>query len=65
MYTIVYLLLFINSAAPFYTYLVSSKSFRQEFKQLISNSYRKLRGHQVNPTVDRMDQTLTQRETRF
>jgi hypothetical protein len=35
-------LLFVNSAAPFYTYLISSKSFRRDFKQLIINSYRKL-----------------------
>jgi hypothetical protein len=40
---IAYLLLFINSAAPFYTYLISSKSFRRDFKQLIINSYQKLR----------------------
>jgi hypothetical protein len=35
-------LLSINSAAPFYTYLISSKSFRQDFKQLFIHIYRKL-----------------------
>jgi hypothetical protein len=65
MYNIAYLLIFINSAAPFYTYLVSSKSFRQDFKQLIINNYRKIRRHRVNPTVHRMDQTATQRERRL
>jgi len=42
---IAHLLLFINSAAPFYTYLISSKSFRRDFKQLIINDYQKLRRH--------------------
>jgi hypothetical protein len=37
------LLLYINSAAPFYTYIIASKSFRRDFKQLIINGYRKLR----------------------
>ncbi len=36
-------LLFVNRAAPFYTYLISSKSFRRDFKQIIKNSYWKLR----------------------
>jgi hypothetical protein len=36
-------LLFINSVAPFYTYLISSRSFRRDFKQLITNIYAKLR----------------------
>jgi hypothetical protein len=35
-------LLSINSAAPFYTYLISSKSFRQDFKQLFIHTYRRL-----------------------
>jgi len=40
---VAYFLLVINSAAPFYTYLISSKSFRRDFKQLIINVYQKLR----------------------
>jgi hypothetical protein len=57
-------LLFINSAAPFYTYLISSKSFRRDFKQIIKNTYWKLRGQ--TPVVEinsRTDRALTQRDT--
>jgi hypothetical protein len=58
-------LLAVNSAAPFYTYLISSKSFRRDFKQLIINSYWKLTGQTpVVQIVDRTDQGLTQRSTR-
>jgi hypothetical protein len=57
-------LLSISSAAPFYTYLISSKSFRRDFKQLITNSYWKLRGQapvvQVNSRTGR---ALIQRDT--
>jgi hypothetical protein len=58
-------LLFINCAAPFYTYLISSKSFRRDFKQLIINGYWKLTGKTPEP-VSRTDRTLTltQQETR-
>jgi hypothetical protein len=58
------LLLFINSAAPFYTYLIASKSFRRDFKQLIINGYRKLRRQPPIQIVATIDGTLTQRETR-
>jgi hypothetical protein len=55
----------VNSAAPFYTYLISSKSFRRDFKQLIINSYRKLTGQTpVVQIVPRTDQALIQRSTR-
>jgi len=57
-------LLFINSAAPFYTYLISSKSFRRDFKQLIIKSYLKLTRQTPVETVPRIDPTLTRRETR-
>ncbi len=57
-------LLFINSAAPFYTYLISSKSFRREFKQLIINSYWKLRRQPPVETFSIKDRPLKQRETR-
>jgi hypothetical protein len=58
-----YFLLFINSAAPFYTYLISSKSFRRDFKQLIKNAHRKLRGKPPVQIGSKTDRTVTQRET--
>jgi hypothetical protein len=57
------LLLFINSAAPFYTYFISSKSFRRDFQQLIINSYQKLRRQTSVQVVPRKDQTVRQRDT--
>jgi hypothetical protein len=57
-------LLFINTAAPFYTYLISSKSFRRDFKQLIIKSYLKLTRQTPAENVSRTDRTVTQRETR-
>jgi hypothetical protein len=57
-------LLFINCAVPFYTYLISSKPFRREFKQLIIKSYWKLRRQTPVETVSRTNRTATQRETR-
>jgi hypothetical protein len=56
--------LFVSSAAPFYTYLISSKSFRREFKQLIMKSYWKLRRQTPVETVSRIDRTVTQPKTR-
>jgi hypothetical protein len=62
---IAYFLLTVNSAVPFYIYLISSKSFRRDTKQLIINIYRKLiRQVPVEIATIRPDQTLTQRETR-
>jgi hypothetical protein len=62
---IAYFLLTVNSAVPFYTYLISSKTFRRDTKQLIINIYRKLtRQIPVEVATIRADQTLTQRETR-
>jgi hypothetical protein len=61
---IAHFLLSVNSAAPFYVYLVSSKSFRRDFKQLIINSYRKLRRQQLVQVITRIDQTLAQQDTR-
>jgi hypothetical protein len=58
-------LLFVNSAAPFYTYLISSKSFRRDFKQLIINSYRKLTRQTPVEIVARTGRRLKQQETRF
>ncbi|CAF4084993.1 unnamed protein product [Adineta steineri] len=55
------LLVNVNSAAPFYIYIISSKGFRREFKQLIMNFYRKQRGQ---PIVHQTTQhTLTQNNT--
>jgi hypothetical protein len=54
-------LLFVNSAAAFYTYLISSKSFRRDFKQLIRNSYSKLTKQTPVEIVSRIDRSLTQR----
>jgi hypothetical protein len=62
--SIAYFLLSVNSAVTFYTYLISSKSFRRDFKQLITNGYRKLTGQPPIETGSRTNRTLTQRETR-
>ncbi len=63
---IAYFLLVVNSAAPFYTYLVSSKSFRRDFKQLIINGYKKLSGQPpVVETFSRTNRSLAQQETRM
>jgi hypothetical protein len=59
-----YLLLFVNSAMPFYIYLMSSKSFRRDFKQLIINAYRKLRRQPTILPVATIHQSSAQRETR-
>jgi hypothetical protein len=53
-------LLFVNSAAPFYTYLFSSKSFRRDFKQLIIQIYWKLRRQTPVQIIPRMDESLAQ-----
>jgi hypothetical protein len=57
-------LLFVNSAAPFYTYLISSKSFRREFKQIIINSCWKLRRQPPVETFSITDRPFKQREIR-
>ncbi len=38
-FTIVYLLVNVNQDASFYVYLISSKAFRRDWKQLITNGY--------------------------
>jgi hypothetical protein len=60
---VAYFLLSINSAAPFYTYLISSKSFRRDFEQLIMDSYWKLTRQTPIETFSRVDRTLKQQET--
>jgi len=62
---IAYFLLTVNSAVPFYTYLISSKSFRRDCKQLIIDIYRKLtRQIPVEVATIRADPTLIQRDSR-
>jgi hypothetical protein len=61
---IAFFLLNVNSAAPFYTYLISSKSFRRDSKQLIRNTYAKLTNQTLVESFSRMDRTLAQQETR-
>jgi hypothetical protein len=61
---IAYLLLYFNSAAPFYTYFISSRSFRQDFKQLIINTYWKITRQTPDESVSTTNQTLRQHETR-
>ncbi len=57
------LLLFVNNAAPFYIYLIASKSFRRDFRESIQSYYRKLSGQQLVHTVSRINQTTERRET--
>jgi hypothetical protein len=62
--TIGYFLLLANSAMPFYIYMISSKSFRRDFKQLIISAYRKIRRQPTIVTVATIHQPSAQRETR-
>ncbi|CAF3411144.1 unnamed protein product [Rotaria sp. Silwood2] len=63
-FTIAFLLLFVNNTAPFYTYLISSKSFRRDFKQLIINGYRKIRRQPVASNISgTQHHTLTKKDT--
>ncbi|CAF0925611.1 unnamed protein product [Rotaria sp. Silwood1] len=65
-FTITFLLLFINNTAPFYTYLIASKSFRRDFQQLIINGYRKIRKQPIVPTRSgTQHQTFTKRDTYY
>ena len=60
--SIAYLLLFFNSAVPFYTYLIASKSFRRDSKKFIRNMYHKItRQTPVENTVS-TTRPLTQKE---
>jgi hypothetical protein len=61
--TIAYFLLTVNSAILFYIYLISSKSFCQDFRKLIINGYRKLRRQQTTLPVLRINQALAPRDT--
>jgi hypothetical protein len=59
-----FLLLLVYSAVPFYTYMISSKSFRRDFKQLITNTYRKVAWQAPDQPALRTTQRITQRDTR-
>ena len=59
----VFLLIFLFSAIPFYTYLVASASFRRDFKQLILHGYQKVRGLPSDQSVSRVVQTRTRANT--
>ena len=61
---VAFLLLFIYSAAPFYVYIISSASFRRDFKQFIVTIFRKLTCQASNQIVLRTTQKATQRDTR-
>ena len=61
------ILLLINNSAPFYIFLVTSKSFRRDFQQLTINSYRMLTGKPPNQIVSTTDRTktMTHRDIHF
>ena len=61
---VAFLLLFVYSAAPFYVYIISSASFRQDFKQLIVNCYRKLTPQAPTATALQRIAKVPQRDTR-
>ena len=63
-FTIATLLAYSNHGASFYVYLISSKSFRRDFKRLIVSFYRKARGLTSVEDIARTNQTRTQQETR-
>jgi len=62
-FTIVYLLVNVNHGASFYVYLVLSKSFRRDWKQLITNGYRKLGRQPRTVATIRTNQKVIQQET--
>ena len=62
---IAYLLLVFNSAVPFYTYFISSKSFRRDVKKLNMNIYWKITRQTPVETVSTTNRTLPQREIRI
>ena len=58
------LLLCTYSAAPFYTYMISSTSFRRDFQQLIMYCYRKAERPAPHQTRSQINRALTQQDTR-
>jgi hypothetical protein len=63
-FSIAIFLLFVNSSTSFYIYLVSSKSFRRDFKRLIINGCGQLRRKPTILPALRTNRALTQRDTR-
>ena len=62
-FNVAVLLLYIYSAAPFYTYVISSSTFHRDFQQLVVHWYRKAKRpapHQIRLQTNR---TLTQQDT--
>ncbi|CAF1539885.1 unnamed protein product [Adineta steineri] len=60
--TIGYLLLFSNSAIPFYSYYIGSKSFQRDVKKLIINIYQKITKQLPSENVSTTNRILTQRD---
>jgi hypothetical protein len=58
-----YSLLFVYSGVSFYTYMISSKSFRRDFKQLIMKSYQNVKRQGLAQTTRITGQRVTQRDT--
>ncbi|CAF1211374.1 unnamed protein product [Adineta steineri] len=56
-------LLYVICAIPFYIYLISSKAFRRDFKQLIINAYQKLTKQGNDQIIPKPNHALTQRDT--
>jgi hypothetical protein len=61
---VAYSLLFVYSGISFYTFMISSKSFRRDFKKLIMKSYRNVTRQVLARTTRRTGQRVTQRDTR-
>jgi hypothetical protein len=57
-------LLTLNDSVSFYIYLISSKSFRRDFKQLTINGYRKLTRQTGIIPIPRTNLDVTQHDTR-
>jgi len=58
------LLIFIFSAAPFYTYMISSASFRRDFKQMIIKSYWKVTNQLPEQNPPTKTKRTSQHDTR-
>jgi hypothetical protein len=63
LFFIIIFLVLINHASPFYIYLIVSKPFRRNFKQLIIRFYQKLTRQQPALIVARRHQTSTVGDT--
>ena len=59
-YQIFVFLLYIYSAMPVYTYLISSKSFRRDFKRLMKDIYRILSGQNTAQVATRERKSVMQ-----